>query len=86
MIAIRGEVDRIAAGEWPLDDNPLHNAPHTAEDVTADDWPHPYSRRIAAYPVAELRGDKYWSPVGRIDNAYGDRHVVCACPPIEDYL
>ncbi len=85
MIAIRGEVDRVAAGEWPADDNPLHNAPHTAEDVVADEWPHPYSRELAAYPVDGLRGDKYWSPVGRIDNAYGDRHVVCACPPIEAY-
>ncbi len=85
MIAIRAEVDRVASGEWPLDDNPLHNAPHTAEDVTADEWPHPYSRELAAYPVESLRGDKYWSPVGRIDNAYGDRHVVCECPPLEVY-
>ncbi len=85
MIAIRTEVDRVAAGEWPVDDNPLHNAPHTAEDVTADGWPHPYPRGVAAYPAESLRSDKYWPPVGRIDNAYGDRHVVCACPPIEEY-
>ncbi len=85
MIAIRQEVDRVAAGEWPLDDNPLHNAPHTAEDVVADEWPHPYPRELAAYPVDSLRGDKYWSPVGRVDNAYGDRHVMCACPPMETY-
>ncbi|HSF84479.1 MAG TPA: aminomethyl-transferring glycine dehydrogenase [Acidimicrobiia bacterium] len=86
MIAIRGEVDRVASGEWPEDDNPLHNSPHTAEDVVADDWTHPYPREVAAYPVETLRGDKYWSPVGRIDNAYGDRHVMCACPPMEEYL
>ena len=86
MIAIRQEVDRVAAGEWPTDDNPLHNAPHTAEDVVADEWPHPYARELAAYPVDSLRGDKYWSPVGRIDNVYGDRNVMCACPPIEDYI
>jgi glycine dehydrogenase len=85
MIAIRAELDRVVAGEWPLEDSPLHNAPHTAEDVVADDWSHPYSRELAAYPVAGLRGDKYWPPVGRIDNAYGDRNVVCACPPIEAY-
>ncbi len=85
MIAIREEVDRVTAGDWPVDDNPLHNAPHTAEDVTVDEWPHPYSRELAAYPVAGLRSDKYWSPVGRIDNAYGDRNVMCACPPIEEY-
>ncbi len=85
MIAIRKEVDRVAAGEWPVDDNPLHNAPHTAEDVVTDDWSHPYPRELAAYPVESLRGDKYWSPVSRIDNAYGDRHVMCACPPMEEY-
>jgi len=85
MIAIRGEVDRVAAGEWPAEDNPLRNAPHTAEDVTADEWPHPYPRQLAAYPVAGVRGDKYWPPVSRVDNAYGDRNLICACPPIEAY-
>jgi glycine dehydrogenase len=85
MIAIRREVDRVAAGEWPVDDNPLSNAPHTAEDVVADDWPHLYSRELAAYPVESLRADKYWPPVARVDNAYGDRHVMCECPPMESY-
>jgi glycine dehydrogenase len=85
MIAIRAEIDRVADGTWPASDNPLHHAPHTAEDVTADDWPHPYTRAEAAYPLAELRGAKYWSPVGRIDGAYGDRHLVCACPPPEAF-
>jgi glycine cleavage system P protein (glycine dehydrogenase) len=85
MIAIRGEIARIERGEWPRDDNPLVNAPHTAEDVVADGWSHSYSREVAAYPVASLRRRKYWSPVSRIDSAYGDKHVVCACPPPEAF-
>jgi glycine dehydrogenase len=85
MIAIRAEIERVGAGEWPADDNPLHNAPHPAVDVTADDWTHPYPRSLAAYPVRSLHEGKYWSPVSRIDQAYGDRHLVCACPPIEAY-
>jgi glycine dehydrogenase len=85
MIAIKHEADRVAAGEWPADDNPLHNAPHTAEDVTTDDWSHPYGRQLAAYPSPALRHDKYWVPVSRIDQAYGDRNVFCSCPPLEAY-
>jgi glycine dehydrogenase len=85
MIAIKGEVDVIAGGEMNLEDSPLRNSPHTAEDVVADDWVHVYGREQAAYPVASLRGDKYWSPVSRIDAQYGDRHIMCACPPIEAY-
>ncbi len=85
MIAIRREIERVARGEWPADDNPLVNAPHTAEDLTADEWTHPYSREEAVFPVADLRRDKYWPPVKRIDNAYGDRHLVCSCVPPEDY-
>jgi glycine dehydrogenase len=85
MIAIKAEVDEIAAGKVSLEDSPLHNSPHTADDVVGDDWPHAYSREQAAYPVPGLRDDKYWSPVGRIDSAYGDRNVVCACPPMEVY-
>jgi len=86
MIAIAGEAKRVAAGEWPADDNPLVNSPHTAAVVTADEWKHPYSRATAAYPVETLRRSKYWSPVGRVDNVYGDRNLVCACPPLEDYM
>jgi glycine dehydrogenase len=82
MIAIRGEIDQVAAGVWPADDNPLHNAPHTAEDVTADTWDHPYPRSLAAWPVANLRLAKYWPPVSRIDGAFGDRNLVCSCPPV----
>nr|PZN42012.1 MAG: glycine dehydrogenase (aminomethyl-transferring) [Actinomycetota bacterium] len=81
MIAIRQEIERVASGGYDRTDNPLRNAPHTAEAVAADDWKHPYSRAEAAYPVARLRRDKYWPPVGRIDQAYGDRNLVCACPP-----
>jgi glycine dehydrogenase len=85
MLAIRDEVDAIVAGEIPVDDSPLRNAPHTVEDVVADGWEHSYSREQAAFPVTGLRVDKYWSPVGRIDGAYGDRNVVCACPPMDVY-
>ncbi|HET9261293.1 MAG TPA: aminomethyl-transferring glycine dehydrogenase [Acidimicrobiia bacterium] len=86
MIAIRGEADRVASGEWPRDDNPLFNAPHTAEDVTLDEWRRPYGRELAAYPVDSLRRDKYWPPVGRIDGVGGDRNLICACPPLDAYV
>ncbi|MBW3666087.1 MAG: aminomethyl-transferring glycine dehydrogenase [Actinobacteria bacterium] len=85
MISIRGEGDRIAAGEWPRDDNPLVRAPHTAEDIAADGWNRAYSRQDAAYPVAALRGSKYWPPVGRIEGAAGDRNLLCSCPPLDAY-
>jgi glycine dehydrogenase len=84
MIAIKAEIDRVAAGEWPADDNPLHNAPHTAAAL-AGEWPHPYSRQEAAYPAGVDPRAKYWPPVRRIDGAYGDRHLVCACPPVDAY-
>jgi glycine dehydrogenase len=84
MIAIREEIAKVASGEYDAKDNPLVNAPHTAEAI-AGEWTHPYSREVAAYPVASLRGNKYWSPVGRVDNVYGDRNLVCACPPMSDY-
>jgi glycine dehydrogenase len=86
MIHIKGEIDQVGAGVWPRDDNPLHNAPHTAADATADDWTRPYPRSTAAYPVESLRKGKYWPPVGRIDHAGGDRHLVCACPPLDSYV
>ncbi len=82
MLAIRREIDEVAAGTWPLEDSPLRNAPHTAAAVTADEWTHPYAREVAAFPVPGLRDDKYWPPVRRIDGAYGDRHLVCSCPPV----
>ena len=85
MIAIRHEIAKIEAGTWPGDDNPLKNAPHTVPALLKSDWPHAYSREDAAYPVASLRKTKYWSPVGRVDNVFGDRNLVCSCPPISDY-
>jgi glycine dehydrogenase len=85
MMEIRREIDRVAAGEWPAGDNPLVNAPHTAAMVTADEWDHAYPRSLAAYPAGVDRGCKYWSPVRRIDGAYGDRNLVCACPPPEAF-
>jgi glycine dehydrogenase len=85
MISIRGEADRVGSGEWPRDDNPLFNAPHTAEDVASDDWGRPYPRELAAYPVDTLRIDKYWPPVGRIDGVAGDRNLMCSCPPLDTY-
>jgi glycine dehydrogenase len=85
MIAIRGEIDLVADGVWPLERSPLRQAPHTAEQVTADDWDLPYPRHTAAYPVASLRGAKYWAPVRRIDGAYGDRNLVCSCPSPEAF-
>ena len=85
MISIRGEIKRIEDGEWTLADNPLSGAPHTLEEVVANDWPHAYSREEAAFPVDSLRKGKYWPPVGRIDQVHGDRNLICACPPLEDY-
>ncbi|HWF70936.1 MAG TPA: aminomethyl-transferring glycine dehydrogenase, partial [Mycobacterium sp.] len=86
MIAIRGEIDRVGAGGWPVDDNPLRGAPHTAECLVVDKWEHPYTREQAAYPLGRDFRPKVWPPVRRIDNAYGDRNLVCSCPPVEAYV
>jgi glycine dehydrogenase len=85
MVAIRDEIGRVGAGEWPADDNPLSRAPHTVDDIVTDEWTRAYPRELAAFPVARLRRDKYWPPVSRIDGAYGDRNVFCSCPPIDSY-
>ena len=85
LIAIRKEAQMVADGVFDASDNPLKNAPHTAEAVTADEWPHAYSRSIAAYPAPHVRETKFWPYVGRVDNASGDRNLVCTCPPIEAY-
>ncbi|GGK82443.1 glycine dehydrogenase (decarboxylating) [Planomonospora parontospora subsp. parontospora] len=85
MIAIREEIGKVASGAYDRTDNPLRNAPHTADCVAADEWSHAYTRTEAAYPVPSLREGKYWSPVRRIDQAYGDRNLVCSCPPLEAY-
>ena len=84
LIAIRREIDAIERGELDVEDNPLRNAPHTAREVSGDTWTHSYPRELAGYPAPWLREHKYWPPVGRIDNAYGDRHLVCRCPPVEE--
>jgi glycine dehydrogenase len=85
MIRIKAEALEVADGRWPTGDNPLVNAPHTAQSVVAGEWQHPYSREDAVYPVPSLVRSKYWPPVRRIDNAYGDRNLVCACPPPEAF-
>ncbi|KAB2897582.1 MAG: glycine dehydrogenase (aminomethyl-transferring), partial [Burkholderiaceae bacterium] len=84
MIAIREEIRQIEGGALPQDDNPLKNAPHTAESLLAGEWSRPYTRETAAYPVAALRQAKYWSPVGRVDNVYGDRNLFCSCVPVSE--
>ena len=86
MLAIREEITAVENGQLDELDNPLRHAPHTAAMVCADDWPHSYTRTQAAYPLASLRQNKYWSPVGRVDNVYGDRNLVCSCPPLSDYV
>ena len=85
MIAIHGEINAIASGQADRKNNVLKNAPHTAEQVTADDWSHPYSREQAAYPATWTREQKFWPAVARIDNVYGDRNLFCACPPMEAF-
>ncbi|MEO6987931.1 MAG: aminomethyl-transferring glycine dehydrogenase [Aquihabitans sp.] len=83
MVAIRAEIEQVAEGVWPVDDNPLAGAPHTV-DCLVGDWDHPYPRELAAFPGTVARGDRYWPPVRRIDGGYGDRNLVCSCPPVED--
>ncbi len=85
MIAIREEIRAIEDGTLPRDDNPLVNAPHTAESVTADEWTRPYSRETAAFPVSSLRRRKYWPPVGRVNNVHGDRNLFCSCVPVSEW-
>jgi len=84
MLAIREEIRDIEEGRMDAENNPLKNAPHTMEDLVRD-WDRPYSREQGCFPPGAFRVDKYWPPVNRVDNAYGDRHLVCTCPPIEDY-
>jgi glycine dehydrogenase len=86
MILIAREADRVAKGDWPKDDNPLVNAPHTAAEALVGDWKHPYSRLEAAYPAGDATTTKYWPPVSRIDNVAGDRNLICSCPPMTEYL
>jgi len=85
MIRIREEIAAVERGDIDRDNNPLRNAPHTALDIAMGEWDRPYTREQAAYPVASLQQAKYWPPVGRVDNVYGDRNLVCSCPPLSDY-
>ncbi len=85
MIAIRGEIRRIEQGDWPQDDNPLKHAPHTAASLLGSEWTRPYPRELGAFPLAELRHAKYWPPIGRVDNVYGDRNLFCTCLPLDAY-
>jgi glycine dehydrogenase len=84
MIAIRAEAAKVESGEWTVEDNPLRNAPHTAKSVIGE-WNKPYSRELAAYPVVGQHRNKYWPIVRRIDSVYGDRNLVCSCPPPEAF-
>jgi glycine dehydrogenase len=85
MIAIRHEIAMVERAEWPQDDNPLKHAPHTAASLIAGEWPHAYSREVAAYPLPGLKRQKYWSPVGRVDNVHGDRNLFCSCVPMSEF-
>ncbi|MDT5134073.1 MAG: glycine dehydrogenase, partial [Mycobacterium sp.] len=85
MIAIRAEIDQVGSGQWPVEDNPLRGAPHTAESLLVEKWEHPYTREQAAYPLGRGFRPKVWPPVRRIDGAYGDRNLVCSCPPVEAF-
>jgi glycine dehydrogenase len=84
MIAIRVEIEKVGSGDWPADDNPLGNAPHTA-GALGGEWEHAYSRAEAVFPAGVSAADKYWPPVRRIDQAFGDRNLVCSCPPMDAY-
>jgi glycine dehydrogenase len=83
MVSIRAEIDAVVAGEWAVEDSPLRRAPHTATALT-EEWDRPYSREVAVFPAGPA--DKYWPPVARIDAAYGDRNLVCACVPLSEYV
>ncbi len=85
MIAIHGEIESVETGLIDAANNPLKNAPHTAADLLRETWDRPYSREEAAFPLPWVKEDKYWPPVGRIDNVYGDRNLVCACESVESY-
>jgi glycine dehydrogenase len=85
MLSIREEIAAIERGDADREDNVVKMAPHTVEEATSSEWTHPYSREAAVYPVRELRTNKFWSSVARVDNAYGDRNLVCSCPPLSSF-
>ena len=86
MIAIKAEIEQVAQGQWPADDNPLVNAPHTLDDIMEDNWSHGYSRQQAAFALPWVKQNKYWPSVNRVDDVYGDKNLICSCPALEDYL
>jgi len=83
LIAIRGEIRELEAHRYPIADSPLRHAPHTALDLVRESWNRPYSRATGCFPTDTVWADKYWPPVGRIDHVYGDRNLMCSCPPVE---
>jgi glycine dehydrogenase len=85
LISIKKEIDKVEQGELDKIDNPLKNAPHTYLELAANEWEHKYTREQAAFPNKFLRHNKYWAPVGRVDNVYGDRNLVCSCPSMDEY-
>ena len=85
MKSIFDEIEKIRSGKFDNLDNPIKNSPHTIEELTGDKWEHKYSRKEAAFPHSYLQNNKYWSPVARIDNVYGDRNLFCSCPPLDEY-
>jgi glycine dehydrogenase len=85
MISIRNEIKEVEEGKMSKTDNVFKNAPHTAYEISSDEWNHPYTREKAVFPVINLRTKKFWPPVGRVNNAFGDRNLVCSCPPVSDY-
>ena len=86
LIAIRAEVAKVESGEWTDTDNPLHNAPHTLDDIMDPEWSRAYSRELAVFPTQEVRANKFWPTVNRIDDVYGDRNLHCSCVPIDEYI
>jgi glycine dehydrogenase len=85
MISVKEEIDQLALGTWSKEDNPLNNAPHTLAMITTDSWDHSYTRTTAAFPTDYLSENKFWPSVRRVDDAYGDRNLICTCAPIEQY-
>ena len=85
LLNIKDEIDKIDSGKFDKEDNPLINAPHTYLELSADEWKHSYSRKDAAFPKTYLKEYKYWAPVARVDNVYGDRNLVCSCPSMDEY-
>jgi glycine dehydrogenase len=86
MLAIRSEIDDIGSGNIKVEESPLRNAPHTMDDILSEEWDRPYSRDVGAYPAPWIKSNKFWPTCGRVDNVYGDRNLVCTCPPLEAYM